>query len=91
MAMDPLQHNQATARAALRRAAAEAARRGSKLCLDQQTAALILRATGAAALDPETLIGLLVSNLEQAALAPVLTAAWRERGEAALRSQVQPP
>src|SRR5918997_2525436 len=91
MVTDPFRQDQATARAALRRAAAEAAGRGARLRLDQQTAALVLRATGAADLDPETLIGLLVSNLEQAALAPVLTATWRERGEAALRPQVQAP
>ncbi len=53
-------------------------------------AALIVRATGAAELDPVTLIGLLASNLEQAALAPVLEASWRERGEAALQPQPQP-
>ena len=52
---------------------------------------MVLRATGATDLDPETLIGLLVSNLEQAAVAPVLTATWRERGEAALHPQVQAP
>ena len=91
MVTDPLRQDQATARATLRRAAAEAAGRGAKLRLDQQTATLVMRATGAADLDPETLIGLLVSNLEQAALAPVLTATWRERGEAALRPQVQAP
>ena len=91
MVTDPLPQDQAAARAALRKAAAEAAGRGAKLRLDQQTAALVLRATGAADLDPETLIGLLVSNLEQAALAPVLTATWRERGEAALQSQPQAP
>jgi hypothetical protein len=56
--------------------------------LDPQTAILILRATGAADLDPQTLIGLLASALEQAALAPVLMANWRERGEGALQSQV---
>ncbi len=88
MATDPWRQDQASARAALRKAAAEAARRGTKLRLDQNTAALILRATGAADLDPETLIGLLASNLEQAALAPVLEAMWRERGEAALRSHL---
>ncbi len=70
MATDPWRLDQATARAALRQAAAEAARRGTKLRLDQRTAALILRATGAAELDPETLIGLLASNLEQAGLPP---------------------
>jgi hypothetical protein len=47
------------------------------------SAALILRATGAADLGPEVLIGLLVTSLEQANLAPVLQAKWRERGEAA--------
>ena len=91
MVTDPFRQDQATARAILRGAAAEAAGRGARLHLDQQTAALVLRATGAADLDPETLIGLLVSNLEQAALAPVLTATWRERGEAALHPQVQAP
>ena len=85
MATDPWQLDQASARATLRQVAAEAARRGTRLRPDQRTAALILRATGAAELDPETLIGLLASNLEQAALAPVLEATWRERGEAALR------
>jgi hypothetical protein len=45
---------------------------------------LILRATGAADLDPEVLIGPLVTSLEQMRLAPVLEASWRERGEAAL-------
>ena len=84
MATDPWRLDRASARAALRQAAAE---RGTRLRLDQRTAALILRATGAAELDPETLIGLLASNLKQAALAPVLTATWRERGEAALRAQ----
>ena len=34
-------------------------------------------------LGPEVLIGLLVTSLEQANLAPVLQAKWRERGEAA--------
>ena len=87
MATDPWWLDQATARATPRQAAAEAARRGTTLRLDQRTAVLILRATGAAELDPETLIGLLASNLEQAALAPVLEATWRERGEAALRPQ----
>ena len=87
MMTDPFRQDQATARATLRRGAAEAAERGVKLRLDQQTAALVLRATGATDLDPETLIGLLLSNLEQAALAPVLTATWRERGEAALAAQ----
>ena len=57
---------------------------GGKLRLDQQTAALILRATGAAELDPEVLVGLLVTGLEQANLAPVLEAKWRQRGEEAL-------
>ncbi len=57
---------------------------GGKLHLDRHTAALILRATGAAELDPEVLVGLLVTGLEQANLAPVLEAKWRERGEAAL-------
>ena len=84
MAMDPRKQDQASARASLRRAVAEAAVRGSRLRLDQRTAALILRATGAAELDPEVLIGLLVTGLEQAKLAPVLEAKWRERGEAAL-------
>ncbi len=84
MAMDPWKQDQADARASLRRAAAEAAARGSRLRLDPQTAMLILRATGAAELDPEVLIGLLVISLEQAKLAPVLEAKWRERGEAAL-------
>jgi hypothetical protein len=60
---------------------------GGKLRLGQQTAALILRATGAAELDPEVLIGLLVTGLEQANLAPVLEAKWRQRGEAALHSE----
>ena len=64
--------DRASARAGLRRAAAEAAARGTKLRLDAQTAMLILRATGAADLDPEVLIGLLVTSLEQAELAPVL-------------------
>ena len=63
--------------------AAAPGRAGGKLRLDQQTATLILRATGAANLDPEVLIGLLVTGLEQANLAPVLQAKWRERGEAA--------
>ncbi len=84
MAMDARQRDQASARAALRRAAAEAAARGGRLRLDAPTAMLILRATGAADLDPEVLIGLLATSLEQAALAPVLEAGWRERGEAAL-------
>ena len=48
---------------------------------------LILRATGAAELDPEVLIGLLVTGLEQANLAPVLEAKWRQRGEEALRPE----
>ncbi len=76
--------DRASARVALRRAAAEAAARGSRLRLDAPTAMLILRATGAADLDPEVLIGLLATSLEQAELAPVLEAGWRERGEAAL-------
>jgi small ligand-binding sensory domain FIST len=84
MAMDTRRRDQASARASLRRAAAEAAARGSRLRLDAPTAMLILRATGAADLDPEVLIGLLASSLEQAELAPVLEAGWRERGEAAL-------
>jgi hypothetical protein len=84
MAMDARRRDQASARAALRRAAAEAAARGGRLRLDAQTAMLILRATGAADLDPEVLIGLLATSLEQAELAPVLEANWRERGEAAL-------
>ena len=58
--------------------------RGGRLRLDAQTAMLILRATGAADLDPEVLIGPLVTSLEQMRLAPVLEASWRERGEAAL-------
>ena len=57
---------------------------GGKLRLGQQTAALILRATGAAEVDPEVLIGLLVTGLEQANLTPVLEAKWRQRDEAAL-------
>jgi hypothetical protein len=61
-----------------------AERGGGKLRLDQQTAALILRATGAAELDPAVLVGLLVTGLEQANLAPVLAAKWRQRGEAVL-------
>ncbi len=89
MATDPLRRDQASARASLGKAAAEAARRGGRLHLDQQTAALILRATGAADLDPAVLLGLLLINLEQARLAPVLEASWRERGEAALRSKPQ--
>jgi hypothetical protein len=84
MATDPRGWDQASARAALRRAAAEAAARGGRLRLDAHTAMLILRATGAADLDPEVLIGLLATSLEQAELAPVLEAGWRERGEAAL-------
>ena len=76
--------DRASARVALRRAAAEAAARGSRLRLDAPTAMLILRATGAADLDPEVPIGLLATSLEQAELAPVLEAGWRERGEAAL-------
>jgi hypothetical protein len=84
MAMDSRERDRASARAGLRRAAAEAAARGTRLRLDAQTAMLILRATGAADLDPEVLIGLLVTSLEQAELAPVLEASWRERGEAAL-------
>ena len=84
MVMAPWKQDQADARASLRRAAGEAVARGSRLRLDQRTAALILRATGAAELDPEVLIGLLVISLEQANLAPVLEAKWRERGEAAL-------
>ena len=88
MAMDARRRDQASARAALRRAAAEAAARGGRLRLDAPTVMLILRATGAAELDPEVLIGLLVTSLEQAELAPVLEAGWRERGEAALRPEV---
>ncbi len=84
MAMDPWTQDQADARASLRRVAAAAAARGSRLRLDQRTAMLILRATGAAALDPEVLVGLLVISLEQANLAPVLEAKWRQRGEEAL-------
>ncbi len=84
MAMDPWRQDQASARAGLRKAAAEAAGRGGKLRLDQHTAALILRATGAADLDPEVLVGLLVTGLEQANRAPVLEARWRQRGEEAL-------
>jgi hypothetical protein len=84
MATDPGERDRASARAGLRRAAAEAAARGSRLRPDPRTALLILRATGAADLDPEVLIGLLVTNLEQMRLAPVLEASWRERGEAAL-------
>ena len=78
------ERDRASARADLRRAAAEAAARGSRLRLDPRTAMLILRATGAADLDPEALIGLLATSLEQAKLAPVLEASWRERGEAAV-------
>ena len=85
MATDPRRQDLASARASLRGAAAEAATRGSRLRLDAQTAMPILRAAGAADLDPEVLIGLLVTNLEQMRLAPVLEASWRERGEAALR------
>ncbi len=55
--------DRASARVALRRAAAEAAARGSRLRLDAPTAMLILRATGAADLDPEVLIGLLATSL----------------------------
>ena len=84
IATDPLRQDQASTRASLRRAAAEAAARGSRLRLGQHTAALILCATGAAELDPEMLIGLPVIGLEQANLTPVLEAKWRERGEAAL-------
>ncbi len=84
MATDPRRRDQASARAALRGAAAEATARGGRLRLDAPTAMLILRATGAADLDPEVLIGLLATSLEQAELAPVLEAGWRERGEAAL-------
>ncbi len=87
MAMDPSEQDQASARASLRRAAAAATARGSRLRLDQRTAMLILRATGAAELDPEVLIGLLVTGPEQAKLAPVLEAKWRQRGEAALHPQ----
>jgi hypothetical protein len=87
MAMDPSEQDQTSARASLRRAAAEAAARGSRLRLDQRTAMLILRATGAAELDPEVLVGLLVTGLEQANLAPVLEAKWRQRGEAALHPE----
>ncbi len=82
---DPWRLGRASAPAALRRAAAEATRRGARLRLDQRPAVLILRATGAAELDPEAPIGLPASSLEQAALAPVPEATWRERGEAALR------
>ena len=84
MAMDLWKQDQADARASLRRAAAAAAARGSRLRLDQHSAVLILCATGAAELDPEVLIGLLVTGLEQANLAPVLAAKWRQRGEEAL-------
>ena len=87
MATDPWRLDRASARATLRKAAAEAAGRGTKLRRDQRTAALIVRPTGAAGREPETLIGLLASNPEQAVLAPVLEATWRERGEAALRPQ----
>ena len=61
---------------------------GASCAWTQQTATLILRATGAADLGPEVLIGLLVTSLEQANLAPVLQAKWRERGEAALGPKV---
>ena len=44
-------------------------------------------AAGAADLDPELLIGLLVTGLEQVNLAPVLEAKWRQRGEAALHPE----
>lgn len=91
MAIDPWRLDPAAARATLRQAAAQAVWQGTALRLDQHIAALILRATGAANLDPETLIGLLASSLEQAALAPVLTATWRERGEAALQGAQAPP
>ena len=87
MAMDPWEQDKAGARASLRRAAAAAAARGSRLRLDPRTAMLVLRATGAAELDPEVLIGLLVTGLEQANLAPVLEAKWRQRGEAALHPE----
>ncbi len=87
MATDPLRQDQTSARANLRQAAAEAARRGDRLRLDQHSAVLILCATGAAELDPEVLVGLLVTGLEQANLAPVLEAKWRQRGEAALHSE----
>ena len=80
MAMDARRQDQASARAALRKAAAEATTRGGGLRLDAPTAMLVLRATGAADLDPEVPIGLLVTSLEQAEL----EAGWRERGEAAL-------
>ena len=84
MAMDPWEQDEAGARASLRRAAAA---RGSRLRLDPRTAMLVLRATGAAELDPEVLVGLLVTGLEQANLAPVLEAKWRQRGEAALHPE----
>ncbi len=84
MATDPLRQDRTSARANLRQVAAQAARRGDRLRLDQHSAVLILCATGAAELDPEVLIGLLVTGLEQANLAPVLEAKWRQRGEAAL-------
>ena len=45
---------------------------------------LVLRATGAADLDPEVLIGLLATSLEQAELAPVPEAGCRERSKAEL-------
>jgi hypothetical protein len=48
---------------------------------------LILRATGAAELDPEVLVGLLVTGLEQANLAPVLEAKWRQRGRGGAGAQ----
>ncbi len=67
MAMDPWRQDQASARAGLRKAAAEAAGRGGKLRLDPHTAALILRATGAAELDGSG------RNLGQAAAHPWLT------------------
>ena len=60
MAMAPWKQDQADARASLRRAAVEAAACGGRLRLDQRAAMLILRATVAAELDPEVLIGLLV-------------------------------
>ena len=83
MAMAPWEQDEASARASLRWAAAA---RGTRPRLDPRTAMLVLRATGAAELDPEVLIGLLVTGLEQANLAPVLEAKWRQRGEAALHS-----
>ena len=63
MATDSLRQDQASARAGLRRAAAEAAGRGDRLRLDAHTVMLILRATGAADLAPEVLIGLLATSL----------------------------